>query len=109
MNKPIYIGTGQYVEWEGLSHNANGELITSVSSMKFTLYSKSGTPVTGAQDISMTLVPGSNATYRGILTAAAAANLVEGERYYLEPQVSIPDFEPAKRRVWYVAQYHGSR
>jgi hypothetical protein len=58
-------------------------------------------------NIALSYVTSSNGLYRGTITKAQAATLIEGTKYYVEMTAVVSGFEDGFRRFEVRARYHG--
>lgn len=75
----VYVSNDNLIEVDGLQNAASDAYITSVTSATFTLVDSSGNDVTGAVDIALSYVSGSNGKWRG--TLADTVSLTAAAKY----------------------------
>ena len=109
VDSTIYINEGNTLVWEGLSdeNKPHSDPTRWINDATITAQIKDKTGVIVISNITLAYVAGSNGVYRGTITKAQAATLIEGTKYYVELTAVVSGFEDGFRRFEARARYHG--
>ena len=103
MTQPIYIAEDSLFRWDRARHASDGTYVNAGSGVWTLKDSDDMVLATGA----MSYVADSDGRWHGTIDAVDAADLEEGETYWLEVSLDDGAGADAFRRVELVAQYHG--
>lgn len=101
----ILIGEDNVVYWLRLKDNTTGEYVDNAT-LRMTLKDGEGNAISGASNLTLAYIPGSNGDYRGTISASVAGTLINGVTYYLE--VTATGGGTGFRRIPLLAAYHGA-
>lgn len=99
------IGEDVLVEWRAAKNSATDEFVNDAT-MRFTLKDAADADVSGAVNLTMDYVAGSDGIYQGTLPASVTSGLTEGATYWVVPETtSTPT---GKRKIRCKAVHRGA-
>jgi len=109
VDSTIHINEGNTLVWDGLSdeNKPHSDETRWINDATVTAEIKDKTDAVVITAITLSYVAGSKGIYRGTITKAQAATLVEGTKYFVEMTAVVTDFEDGFRRFEVRARYHG--
>lgn len=109
VDSTIHISEGNTLVWDGLSDEnkpcSDDTRWINDATVTAEIKDKAGDVVIGG--ITLSYVASSNGLYRGTITKAQAATLIEGTKYFVEITAVASGFEDGFRRFEVRARYHG--
>jgi len=95
----------RHVPYSGLYDNSTESFVNDAT-VTATLKDSAGSAVSGASNISLSYVSGTNGVYEGVLEDGVS--LTENSTYYLEITATASNDRVGFRRIKYTAAYHGA-
>jgi hypothetical protein len=109
VDKTIHLNEGNTLVWEGLSdeNKPPSDATRWINNAAVTAQIKDKLGAVVISGITLGHVADSNGNYRGTITKAQAATLIEGAKYFVELTAVVSGFEDGFRRLEVRARYHG--
>ena len=109
VDSTIYINEGNTLVWDGLcdENKPHSDSSRWLNDATITAQVKDRNNSVVIDGIDLPYIAGSHGDYRGTITKAKSATLVDGDKYFVEMTAVITGFEDGFRRFEVRARYHG--
>ena len=109
IDSTIHINEGNTLVWEGLSdeNKPHSDATRWINNATITAEIKDNLGAVVIAGVTLPYVASSNGVYRGTVTKAHAALLINGTKYFVEMNAVVTGFEDGFRRFEIRARYHG--
>jgi hypothetical protein len=109
VDSTIHINEGNTLVWEGLSdeNKTHSDATRWLNNATITAQIKDREGTVVIANIALSYIASSNGVYRGTITKAQVATLIDGNKYFVEMTAVVTGFEDGFRRFEVRARYHG--